>query len=68
MGSQEKLGVIRRGTREKAGLTQEDVAKKVGIHVSYYSRIERGVVNPSVEILESIVKTLKIKSSDILPF
>lgn len=68
MGSQEKLGKNIKKAREKAGLTQEDVAKKVGIHVSYYSRIERGVVNPSVEILESIVKTLKIKSSDILPF
>ena len=44
------------------------MAEKAGVHVSYYSRIERGVVNPSVEVLESIAKVLKVKSSDILPF
>ena len=54
--------------REKTGFTQEQVAEKAGVHVSYYSRIERGVVNPSVEVLESIAKVLKVKSSDILPF
>ena len=68
MGSQEKVGKNIKKAREKIGLTQEQVAEKAGIHVSYYSRIERGVVNPSLEVLESIAKVLKVKSSEILPF
>lgn len=67
MGS-EKLGKNIKKARKKIGLTQEEVAEKAGIHVSYYSRIERGVVNPSVDVLESIAKNLKVKSSEILPF
>lgn len=68
MGSQEKLGKNVKKAREQLGLTQEELAEKAGVHVSYISRIERGKVNPSYEVLESIAKTLKIKSSDLLPF
>jgi transcriptional regulator with XRE-family HTH domain len=68
MDSLKKLGKNIKKARESAGLTQEQVADKAGIHVSYYSRIERGVVNPSYEVLENIFKVLKVKSSDILPF
>ncbi len=68
MDSLEKLGKKLKKIREETDLTQEQVAKKVGIHVSYYSRIERGVVNPSFEVLENITKVLKVKSSKILPF
>lgn len=68
MDSLKKLGKNIKKARENVGLTQEQVAEKAGVHVSYYSRIERGVVNPSYEVLESIFKVLKVKSSDILPF
>jgi transcriptional regulator with XRE-family HTH domain len=68
MGSQEQIGKNIKKARKKAGLTQDVLADKVGIHVSYISRIERGVVNSSIEVLESIAKALKVKSSDILPF
>jgi len=68
MGSQEKIGKNLKRVRKKIGLTQEEVAEKAGIHVSYYSRIERGVVNMSSEVQESIFKALKVKSSEILPY
>jgi transcriptional regulator with XRE-family HTH domain len=68
MGSQAQLGKNIKKAREKAGLTQEQVAEKAGIHVSYVSRIERGKVNPSYDILENLAKVLKVKSSDFLPF
>lgn len=68
MGSQKQIGENIKKAREKAGKTQEEIAQEAGIHVSYYSRIERGVVNPSIEVLESIAKVLKVKSSVILPF
>lgn len=68
MGSQEKIGKNIQRIRKKAGVTQEELADKAGVHVSYISRIERGVVNSSIEVIESIAKALKVKSSEILPF
>lgn len=68
MGLQKQLGENIKKVREKAGKTQEELAKQAGIHFSYLSRIERGIVNPSVEVLENIAKALKVKSVDILPF
>jgi transcriptional regulator with XRE-family HTH domain len=68
MGSQEKLGKNIKRARKKTQLSQDQLAEKVGVHVSYISRIERGVVNPSIEVIGNIAKALKVKSSDILPF
>ena len=61
MGSQKEIGENIKKVREKVGLTQEELAQKAEIHVSYLSRIERGVVNPSTKVLENIAKVLKIK-------
>lgn len=68
MGTREEIGKNIKKTRLKRKLTQKEVAEKAEINVNYYARIERGEVNPSTEFLEAIAKTLKVKSSDILPF
>jgi len=44
------------------------VSVDAGIGSSYYGRIERGQVNPSLEKLYRIIKALKVKVSEILPF
>ena len=67
MGSQAQLGKNIKKARIKTELKQEEVAEKAGIHVSYYSRIERGVVNPSYEVLDNIRKVLKMSPADIFP-
>ncbi len=67
MGSKE-LGKNLKKARQKAELTQAEVASKSDIHVNYYARIERGEVNPTVDILEAIARALKTKSSEILSF
>jgi len=64
--SRVELGEKLRKAREKAGLTQAEVAGQADINVSYYAQIERGEVNLSYDILQSIVKVLKIKSLDIV--
>jgi len=68
MGSQGELGKNIKKARKKIHLTQAEVAEKAGIHFNYFARIERGEVNPTVEIVENIAKVLKVKSSDLLPF
>lgn len=47
--------------REKANLTQLEVAEKAAMHVNYYARIERGEINTSYEKLHKIAEVLKIK-------
>lgn len=64
----EVLGNKLRKARERKELTQEEVAKKSGVSVNYYARIERGEVNPSVEKIHKIIVALGVKSSEILPF
>ena len=64
--TRKKLGDKVRKAREKARLTQAEVAEKAGINSSYYAQIERGEVNLSVDKLQGIAKVLKIKSLDIV--
>lgn len=61
-----ELGEKLRAVREKAGLTQAEVASKSGVHVNYYARIERGEENPSFEKLQGVMKALGLKSLDLL--
>lgn len=68
MGSQKKFGQNLKLARKNASLTQQQVADKAKLHVNYYARIERGEENPSYEVLEKIIKALKVKSSEVFPF
>ena len=58
------LGHELRLLREKAKLTQAEVATKAGISVNYYARIERGEENPTWVKIEHIKKALGIKTLD----
>ena len=52
--------------REKKGWTQEDLAEKVDIHVSYVGQIERGLRYPSLKVLFKIADVLSIKVYKLL--
>ena len=45
---------------ERAGTSQEELADTAGIDRSYASRIERGVANPSVEVLAKVAEALSV--------
>lgn len=62
----EELGIKLRAIREKAHLTQQEVADAAGVHVNYYARIERGEENPTYERLLDIKKALKVKNLGLL--
>ena len=49
-------------------LTQAEVAEKASITTNHYARIERGVAVPSAVTIAALAKSLKVKSSDILPY
>lgn len=64
-----KVGKSLKKARKSLGLTQTEVAEKVGISSNYYSMIERGTrKNPGSDVMTKIAKVLKLKSSDIFPF
>ncbi|MBI2018891.1 helix-turn-helix transcriptional regulator [Candidatus Daviesbacteria bacterium] len=48
-------------TRNKRGLTQADLAKKVGTKQSAIARLESGNSNPSVDFLDKLTQALGSK-------
>lgn len=62
------VGKRLRNRRKELEMTQLDVAEKADISVNYYARVERGEVNPSLDIFKAILKALKSRSCDVLDF
>lgn len=60
-----EVGERIKAARLKGKLTQAEVAKKAGINTNYYSVIERGEVNTTLEKLQKISKALGLDVSDI---
>ncbi len=59
------IGTRIKAAREKAGMTQEDLAAALEMSPTHISVIERGVKSPKLETLVNIANTLKV-SSDML--
>lgn len=57
------LGRHIRSARAQLKLRQEDVANLAGVSLSYYGRLERGKVRPTVERLGRVCHALKIPLS-----
>lgn len=57
-----------RELREKKGLSQEALAFEADLSISQISRIERGIVNTSLNQIVSIAIALEIRPADLLDF
>ena len=53
-------------SRERAGLTQEDLAERIERSTQFISTIERGVAGPSLETVLSICDVLQVSTEWIL--
>ena len=58
------IGETCRTARLELGLTQEDVAERVGIATEVYGRLERGKMTPSVPTLRKLCLVLNV-SADV---
>jgi DNA-binding XRE family transcriptional regulator len=58
------LNVLAR--RWAQGLTQEQFARKVGVHQTYLAEIERGERNPSLKIIYRIARAFKVRMADLM--
>jgi transcriptional regulator with XRE-family HTH domain len=63
---QRTLGEVARAARERLGLTQTQVAQKVGLVPGVYGRIERGDMMPSVPSFRRICLALGISADALL--
>ena len=68
MDIQQAFGNNIRRCRMIKGWTQEALSEKTGLHRTYISGLERGVRNPSLEIIQNIAHTLDIEASVLLQF
>ena len=52
------LGEQLKKARKDRDLTQEQLAERAGLSTRHIAKIEKGEVNPSFEVLSTLVKTL----------
>src|SRR5687767_12175346 len=60
------LGDAAREARLKAGLTQADVAERIGVATEVYGRLERGLLMPSVPTLRRLCLALHLPADKLL--
>ncbi|WP_224240577.1 helix-turn-helix domain-containing protein [Hyalangium gracile] len=60
------LGAAVRNARVRAGLTQEDVAERIGMASEVYGRMERGQMLPRVENLRRLCLVLNVPPDELL--
>jgi transcriptional regulator with XRE-family HTH domain len=55
-----------RKLREQKCWSQEELAEHTGLHRTYISGVERGVRNPTLDVLEVFAKALGVSASLLL--
>jgi transcriptional regulator with XRE-family HTH domain len=60
------IGETIRALRQRAGLTQEEVAFEAGIHPTEISRLEKGKRNPKWETMKSIARGLGVTLAEMV--
>lgn len=63
-----KFGKALREIRLKKKLSQGDIAKKLGVHRSYISGLERGKRNPSLLTIKKMAKALGVEPKELLEY
>jgi len=63
----ERIGAAVRAGRSEAGLTQEELAERIGRHADSVSLIERGRTLPTLDMLVGLSAALKLPISELVP-
>ncbi|WP_304308397.1 helix-turn-helix domain-containing protein [Pseudacidovorax intermedius] len=64
MGRQ--IGAHVRIHRERLGLSMSELARVCGLSLSMLSRVERGLVSPSIQALAQIASALRVSMAELL--
>jgi len=60
MALSQALAANLRRIRIERGLSQEELAAEVGIALTYLGQIERGLRNPTLQVVDRLAATLRI--------
>ena len=60
------LGKVLQNARQKAGLSQEALAKLAGVDRSYISELECDHKSPTVQMLFRLCEAMEISAADVL--
>lgn len=61
-----RLGMTLKRLRIKAGLTQDELARKAGVTYAYISMLESGTKkNPSLMLVKKLAKALGVSIADL---
>jgi transcriptional regulator with XRE-family HTH domain len=52
--------------RKDKGLTQEDLAKRVGVGIAQMRRYEKGASSPTLEVIKGMAKTLGVSADELI--
>ena len=63
-----KIGQQIRKYRKAYGLSQEQLAEKIGISVTHMSHIETGNTKLSLSVFVNIARTLEVQTDDLLQY
>ena len=61
-----RFGQRIRQLRQERGWSQEEYGERCNLDRTYISGIERGVRNPSLEVLESLAKGFEMSLSELM--
>lgn len=64
----QRIGKQIKYLRNRANLTQEVLAEKIGVHQTYIGKIESGKSNPSALLLYKISRALKTELKELFDF
>lgn len=63
-----QLGQRIKELRAARNMSQEQLAERAGVNVTYLSSVERGKENPTLDMLEKIADALKVELVDLFNF
>lgn len=63
-----EFGINLRKIRLSKGLSQEELANSSDVSLPQITRIERGIVNPTICTIKCIAKGLSIKTKELFEF
>ena len=61
------VGECIKAARKKAGMTQKELADKLGIPYQGISQYERGIRNPKIATVKKIAEALQVSPSELIP-
>jgi transcriptional regulator with XRE-family HTH domain len=60
------FGAVLRSRREAAGISQEELADRAGLHRTYVSLIERGKRTASIEVVRRVSAALDMSMAELI--